>query len=88
MNNVLEIIKTRRSIRAYTSNPVEREKLQAVLEAGCHAPYGLTLKNRLFTALQGEKRISQVNACIRDCLLSIPVTAQTHPYIQSLIQKA
>ncbi|MEI6305335.1 MAG: nitroreductase family protein [Deltaproteobacteria bacterium] len=34
----LEAIKTRRSIRKFSDQPVETEKLQAVLEAVCQAP--------------------------------------------------
>ncbi|MBD3405329.1 MAG: nitroreductase family protein [Candidatus Lokiarchaeota archaeon] len=36
--NVLEAIRNRRSIRKYLSKPVEREKLEAILEAGRWAP--------------------------------------------------
>ncbi len=36
--NVIEAIKTRRSIRKYKPDPVEEEKLQAVLEAARWAP--------------------------------------------------
>lgn len=34
----LEMIRTRRSIRKYTKQPVEREKLEAIVEAGLYAP--------------------------------------------------
>ena len=36
--NVLEVIRTRRSIRKYEGKPVEREKLQNILEAARLAP--------------------------------------------------
>ena len=36
--NVMEAIKTRRSVRSYQDRPVEEEKLQQVLEAGRLAP--------------------------------------------------
>lgn len=36
--NVMEAIRTRRSIRSYKDQPVEEEKLQAILEAGRLAP--------------------------------------------------
>lgn len=35
---LLEMIRTRRSIRKYTAQPVEREKLEAIVEAGLYAP--------------------------------------------------
>ena len=39
-NEVLENIKTRRSVRAYQDRAIEPEKLDAVLEAGTYAPTG------------------------------------------------
>ncbi len=36
--NVMEAIRTRRSIRVYTDQPIEEEKLKRVLEAGRLAP--------------------------------------------------
>ena len=38
--NFLSLIKTRRSVRAYTSEPVPSKALDAVLEAGTYAPTG------------------------------------------------
>lgn len=35
---LLELMKTRRSIRRYQQKPVEREKLEKILEAGIYAP--------------------------------------------------
>ena len=40
-NEVLRNIKTRRSCRAYTAQPVEPEKLKAILEAGTWAASGM-----------------------------------------------
>lgn len=39
-NNFLCLIKTRRSVRAYKSEPVSSEILNAILEAGTYAPTG------------------------------------------------
>ena len=36
--DILEMIQRRRSIRKYTTQPVEREKLEAIVEAGLYAP--------------------------------------------------
>lgn len=88
MNSIIETIKTRRSVRAYRPGPVEKEKLQAVLEAGGCAPHGLTLENRSFTALTGEKWLAEANGSVRKCLLSIPVTADMNPYIAQMIERA
>lgn len=39
-NEILENIKARRSVRAYTGQQVSEEDLQAVLEAATYAPAG------------------------------------------------
>lgn len=36
--NVIDAIKTRKSVRSYLDKPIEEDKLNAVLEAGRHAP--------------------------------------------------
>ena len=38
MNEMLDLIRTRRSVRDYDTRPVEEEKVRAVLEAGLLAP--------------------------------------------------
>ena len=40
-NEVLQNIRTRRSCRAYTAQPVEPEKLKAIVEAGTWAASGM-----------------------------------------------
>lgn len=44
-NEILENIKARRSVRAYTGQQVSEEDLQAVLEAATYAPSGMHLEN-------------------------------------------
>ena len=41
MNEVLHCLLTRRSVKKYLSQPVEKEKLDAVLEAGTYAACGM-----------------------------------------------
>lgn len=43
-NEILENIKARRSVRAYTGQQVSEEDLQAVLEAATYAPSGMHLE--------------------------------------------
>ena len=49
-NEVLENIKARRSVRAYTSQQVSEEDLQAILEAATYAPSGMHLETWHFTS--------------------------------------
>lgn len=41
MNQVIQAIKTRRSVRAYKEDAVPEDMLNAVLEAGTYAPTGM-----------------------------------------------
>ncbi len=50
-NKMLELLKTRRSVRRYQPVPVEREKLNAILEAGTYAPTGRGLQSPTIVAV-------------------------------------
>ena len=45
-NEILENIKARRSVRAYTEQQVPEEDLQAILEAATYAPSGMRVLTR------------------------------------------
>lgn len=47
-NEVLENIKARRSVRAYTDRQVSEEDLQAILEAATFAPSGMHFGDMAF----------------------------------------
>jgi nitroreductase len=59
MNNpVLEAIKTRRVIRAMTDQPIETEKLEAILEAARWSPTGGNLKLNRFVVVNKPRTLS------------------------------
>lgn len=63
-NTVLEALKSRRSIRSYTSEQITDEQLLAVLEAGTWAPTAMGLQDPWIVAVQNPsllKRISEMN---------------------------
>lgn len=88
MNAVIDAILTRRSVRSYRPDPVPPADLDTILLAGSYAPNGKGLQNWKFTAIASPERLRQVNEAIRQALLPIPVTPETHPYVASLIEKA
>ena len=59
-NEVLENIKARRSVRAYTSQQVSEEDLQAILEAAIYAPSGMHLETWHFTAIQNVDKLTEL----------------------------
>lgn len=62
--DVSEAIRNRRSIRKYAAKPVEREKLEAVLEAGRLAPSARNQQDWKFIAVTDDARRAELtNAC-------------------------
>lgn len=51
MNETLQTIKARRSVRAYTEQQVSAEDLSLILEAATYAPNGMHLETWHFTAI-------------------------------------
>ena len=64
-NEVLENIKARRSVRAYTDRQVSEEDLQAILEAATFAPSGMHLETWHFTAIQNADKLAELNERIK-----------------------
>lgn len=64
-NEVLENIKARRSVRAYTSQQVSEEDLQAILETATYAPSGMHLETWHFTAIQNVDKLTELNERIK-----------------------
>ena len=55
MNEMLENLKARRSIRAYLPKPVEKEKLSSVLEAGTYAPSAMGRQSVTLVAVEDRE---------------------------------
>ena len=67
MNQVMECLVNRRSIRKYKAEQISEEKLSAVLEAGQYAPSGKNLQSAIIVAVQNKEDIaymSRLNAQI------------------------
>lgn len=52
-----EVIKHRHTTRRYTAQPVEDEKLQRILEAGCAAPVGRSLYKSLHITVVRSREV-------------------------------
>lgn len=65
MNNTIEVIKNRRSIRKYKAEQISREELDIVIEAGVCAPTGMNRQSPIIVAVQDKEDIafmSRLNA--------------------------
>ena len=54
-NKMLELLKTRRSVRAYKPEQITAEELDAVVEAGTWAPTGQGKQSPVIVAVQSPK---------------------------------
>lgn len=65
-NEVIETIKARRSVRAYTEQQVAVEDLKAIIEAGRYAPSGMHLETWHFTVIQNKEKLEELNSRIKE----------------------
>lgn len=54
-NDMITLLKTRRSVRKYRPEPVEKERLDAVLEAGTYAPSGMNKQTATIVAVENPE---------------------------------
>ncbi|HAF71318.1 MAG: Nitroreductase [Acetothermia bacterium 64_32] len=76
MNEVLRAIQGRRSIRAFRSEPVEWEKVEAILEAGRWAPSGRNTQPWRFVVVESQEKREQLGRLVTqmDMIRTAPVT--------------
>ena len=72
--NFIDIVKKRCSVREYSSQPVEKEKLDYVLEAARLAPSACNLQPWSFFVIQDAEIVQKLHSCYeREWFRSAPV---------------
>ena len=69
MNETINTILSRRSIRSYTSAPVEREKIDIILQCGQFAPSGMNRQSWHFTVVTDRSLLDKISAENKKVLL-------------------
>ena len=67
MSKTLTVLKTRRSCRTYKPEPIEEEKLNAIIEAGTYAATGMGKQSPIIIAVKDKalrEKLSKMNAAI------------------------
>ncbi len=59
MNEVLKNIYGRRSVRAYSDEPVSEEAIKEIIKAGFHAPNGMNVQALRFVVVQKRELLTQ-----------------------------
>ena len=67
-----EVVKERYACKKYSGEPVEQEKLEAILEAGRLAPTAKNLQEQHIYVLQSEEALAKVDA-VTPCRYGAPV---------------
>lgn len=55
-NEFYELVESRKSIRKFKSDPISKEVVERILQAGMHAPSGKNRQNWKFFVVTGKKR--------------------------------
>jgi len=60
-NQVLNTIKTRRSIRAYTDQPLTKKQIETLVDIALHSPSGMNLRPWHITVVTDKELINQMD---------------------------
>lgn len=77
MNEVIQGLLNRRSVRLYTKEQIRDEELKTMLECGLYAPSGGGLQNARFLVIQDPERMERLNVAIRDELASREIRGES-----------
>ena len=72
MNKVLEVIKSRRSVRSYKPEQIKQEELDAIIEAAIHAPSGHNTQPWHFTVVQDPAVIRHISDVAKEYMARVP----------------
>lgn len=68
MSSLLSILRSRRSVRAYKPDPIPKEKIQAILKAGCLAPSAHNHQPWHFIVITDRGTINRLSFSTQDYL--------------------
>ncbi|MCH8329147.1 MAG: nitroreductase family protein [Nanoarchaeota archaeon] len=72
MNETIKTIKERRSVRAYKDKPIEKEKINEILECGLMAPNARHLQPWKFIVVANKDLIKEIAKRIQDKVIDNP----------------
>lgn len=70
MNEMLDILMNRRSIRSYKPEQIKEEELDTILRAGIHAPSAMNQQSWHITVIQNRDMINRINETCRQLFLN------------------
>ncbi len=73
MNEFLEIIKNRRSIRSYQDKQISDSDLEKIIEAGIYAPTSMNQQKWHFTVIQNKTLLDRMVHSIRENIMNLKI---------------
>ena len=61
MNEIMQVIKNRRSIRSFSADQIRREELDVIVEAGMYAPSAAGKQAWHFTVVQNQQILDEIS---------------------------
>lgn len=78
MNEVIQNMLTRKSIRTYKKDQVKDEDLKDIIQAAIYAPSGGNSQSWIFTVLQNNDRLAELNDQVKETYKNIEVNEKTY----------
>ncbi len=88
MDQVFEVIRTRRSTRSFADRPVDQELLDQVLEAGRYAPSGGNSQTAHFLVIRSRTVMDTLAALVKQELAAMEVTEGMYRSLANAIRNA
>ena len=88
MNEVMQNIFTRRSVRSYSPRQLSEQQLGGILDAATYSPTGSNSQSWHFTVVQSPDIIRQLNQAIKAALSAMEVTPDTYRSLAGAIRAA
>jgi nitroreductase len=72
MNEIMRVIKNRRSIRSFSDRQIKQEELDVILEAGMYAPSAAGRQAWNFTVVQNQRILDEISSEAKKIYSSMP----------------
>ena len=86
--NVHEAIMTRRSTRNYKDNPVEKEKLEKIIESGRYAPSGSNSQSNHIFVIQNKEVIEDLVKLVESAFAKMKADDNTYSSLKNSITQS
>lgn len=88
MNEVMENIIKRRSIRSFEERQILPEEIGLILKAAVYAPSGSNQQKCRFTVIQNKEKLDELNTILKEGFLAMDIPENAYPALKAAKVKA